>query len=108
MLLDVAPMRPVKRVPILTVTANGAARIDLWCQTVAGRVELADTTIRIEAEPVPEALPPMMSDEQCTPARQQADLSTLSALTQVTGWRMQGGAVLLLGPTTLKFRPATN
>ena len=105
LLLDARPMRPgARRLPILTVEPNGAARIDLWCKTVAGHVEFADAAIKIEAGPVPEALPQMMIDGQCTPERMQADMVTLSAITQVTEWRRQGGMLVLIGPTTLKFR----
>jgi heat shock protein HslJ len=108
LMLDVAPMRPVKRVPILNVAPNGDATIDLWCRTVPGRVELTDATIKIEPGPLPEELPAMMVDGQCTPARMQADQDLLKSLTQVTAWRQQGGAVLLVGPKTLKFRPSSN
>jgi hypothetical protein len=106
LLLDAAPMRPVKRVPILNVAPSGNASIGLWCKTVAGRVTFADKEIRIESAPLPDALPQYMSDGQCTPERMQADVVTLDALTQVTEWRKQGGMVVLLGPTTLKFRPS--
>lgn len=106
LLLDTAPMRPLKRVLVLNVGADGTATIFLWCQTVRGRVQLSDSAIRIEPEPLPEGLPRYMSDGQCTGERRQADRATLAALTQVTGWRRQGRAVVLLGPTTLKFRPS--
>ena len=106
--LDVAPMRPVKRVPILTVSSNGEATIGLWCKTVRGRVELTDSAIRIEPAPLPEALPQYMIDGQCSDARMQADLDTLTALIQVTGWRARGDALVLSGPTTLRFRASTN
>ena len=108
LLLDVTPMRPGKRIPSLTVAADGNATIALWCKSVAGRVELADTAIRIEAGALPDALPQWMSAGQCTPARMRADEDVLSALTQVTAWRRQGPVLVLLGPTTLKFRPGDN
>jgi hypothetical protein len=108
LLLDAAPMRPAKRVPILNVASNGDATIDLWCRSVAAHVGLADTTIKIEPGPLPEGLPEMMSDGQCTPARMQADQDLLTQLTQITSWRAQGGVVVLVGPKTLTFRPATN
>lgn len=108
LLLDTAPMRPVKRVPVLNVAPNGEATIDLWCRTVPGRVELTDAAIRIEPGPLPEALPAMMVDGQCTPARMQADADLLTQLAQMTAWRQQGSLVVLVGPKTLKFRPATN
>jgi heat shock protein HslJ len=108
LMLDAAPMRPVKRVPVLNVAANGEATINLWCRTVPGRVDLTDGTIKIEPGPLPEALPTMMVDGQCTPARMQADQDLLAQLTQVTEWRKQGGIVVLVGPKTLKFRPSSN
>lgn len=101
-------MRPGKRMPSLTVAANGDATIDLWCKTVSARVELADETIKIEPGLLPEALPAMMGAGQCTPQRMRADEDILAVLAQVTAWCQQGGALVLVGPTTLKFRAATN
>ena len=106
LLLDVPPIRPAKRVPALMVDASGAAKIDLWCKSVSGQVEISDASIRIVAEPLPDAMPQWLSKGQCTPQRMQADEDVLAALTQVTGWRRQGRTVLLLGPRTLKFRPS--
>jgi hypothetical protein len=104
LVLDVKPMRPVKRVPILHVLPSGNATIDLWCKTVPGRVEIGEGAIRIETAPLPEELPAMMVAGQCTPERLQADQDLLDALTQVTAWRRQGRGVMLVGPTTLRFR----
>jgi hypothetical protein len=106
LLLDVRPMPPAKRVPVLMVAPNCAATIDLWCKTVKGRVQLSDTAIRIEPEPLPDGLPQYMIDGQCTPERMQADETTLAALAQVTAWRRQGRAVVLVGPTTMRFTPS--
>ncbi len=108
LLLDVAPMRPAKRVPMLTVAPDGNATIDLWCKTVRARVELSDVAIKIEPGPLPEGLPEMLGNGQCTPPRMLADEDVLAALAQVTAWRKQGDALVLAGPVTLKFRPATN
>jgi hypothetical protein len=108
LLLDAAPMRPAKRVPILTVAPGGEATVDLWCKSVTARVELSDAAIKIEPGPLPEALPEMMGAGQCSPQRMQADEELLAALSQVTAWQRQGNAVVLVGPRTLKFRPATN
>ncbi len=106
LLLDVAPMPPAKRVPILMVEPSGEATIDLWCKTVRGRVQFTGDAIHIETGPLPEALPQYMSSGQCTPERVQADAELLAALAQVSEWRQQGGAVLLVGAQTLKFRPS--
>ncbi|HJQ55965.1 MAG TPA: META domain-containing protein [Vineibacter sp.] len=108
LLLDAAPMRPGKRMPSLTVSANGDAIVDLWCKSVNARVELTDTAIKIEPGGLPEALPAMMGKDQCTPARMRADEDMLAALAQVTEWRQQGGALVLVGPKTFKFWAATN
>ena len=104
MVLDAAPMRPAKRVPLLTVASNGEATIDLWCKTVTARVELTDDAITIEPGPLPEALPEMMGKDQCTAQRLRADEDLLAAITQVTAWRMEGSSLMLVGPKTLKFR----
>jgi hypothetical protein len=108
LLLDAEPMRPGKRMPILTVEANGNARIDLWCRTVSARVEIADTSIKIEVGPLPEELPAMQGAGQCTPERIKADEEMLASIIQVTEWRREGEVILLIGPATMKFRPATN
>lgn len=108
LLLDAAPMRPGKRMPILTVAPDGKAAIDLWCKSVTAQVELSDAGIKIEPGPLPDALPEMMGTGQCTPERMQADQDLLTVISQVTSWRSQGGALVLEGPTKLKFRPASN
>ena len=108
LLFDAAPMRPGKRMPILTVEANGDARIDLWCRAVPARVEIADMAMKIEAAPLPEELPAMQGVGQCTPERIKADEEMLASIVQVMEWRREGDAILLIGPTTMKFRPATN
>ena len=58
LLLDAAPMRPGKRMPILTVEANGDARIDLWCRTVPARVEIADMAMESRRPPCPKSCRP--------------------------------------------------
>lgn len=104
LILDVDPMRPVKRVPIMAVAPDGAATIDLWCQTVNARVTFAGDTVRIELGPIPDALPAMMAAGQCAPERRQADASLLADLAQVESWKQQGDKVLFGGPKALRFR----
>ena len=108
LLLDVAPMRPLKRVPFLTVAADGSAKVELWCRTVPARVQIADSAIRIETAPLPEALPQYMSAGQCSDQRVQADNEMLEALAQVTEWRRRGDGVVLVGATQMVFRAASN
>jgi hypothetical protein len=104
LLLDAAPMRPGKRMPILVVESNGNGRIDLWCKTVPAHVEISEAAIKIEAGPLPEEMPAMQSTGQCTPERIAADEEFLATLTQMTGWRQVGDGIVLEGPKTLKFR----
>jgi hypothetical protein len=106
LLLDAAPMRPGKRMPVLTVEPNGNGRIDLWCRTVSARIEISDAAIKIEAGPLPEGQPEMLSAGQCTPERMQADGELLGVLIQVTGWRRQGDGIVLEGTKSLEFRPS--
>ena len=104
LLLDAAPMRPGKRMPLLSIEPNGNARIDLWCRTVPARVEISDGVIRIEPGPLPDGPPEMLSAGQCTPERMQADEELLAVLAQVNGWRHDDQGIVLEGPKALKFR----
>ena len=106
LMLDVAPMGKVRRVPSVTVDSGGAAQVNLWCRTVAARVALNGADIQIASAPLPEALPQYMSDGQCSPERMAADLDLINALAQVTGWQKAGGAIMLVGPSALRFRPS--
>jgi heat shock protein HslJ len=108
LVLEVKPMTPIKRVPVLSVETNGRARIDLWCRTASAQVELADRAIRIEPLPLPDTLPRYMRDGQCTTERMQADEDMLATLAQMNSWRVEGSAVVLSGPTTLRFRVSTH
>jgi hypothetical protein len=108
LLLETPPMRPGKRMPSLTVEANGNAIIDLWCKSVAARVEFTGTGLKLEAAPLPDEVPQMQSAGQCTPERLAADAVLLDRFTQVTGWQRQGGMLVLDGPVPLRFRAGTN
>ncbi len=99
-MLDASPMRGSKRVPILEITENGAASIDLWCASARGQANVGVDSITIVTEPVEPA--------QCAPERQSGDESLLAALAQVTSWRRHGDVIELLGATTLRFRLMTN
>jgi hypothetical protein len=103
-LLDAAPMRPGKRMPGINVEPNGSARIDLWCRTVAARIEISDAGIKVEAGSLPENPPEMQSAAQCTPERMQADEELFASLAQVTAWRREGESIVLEGPKPLRFR----
>ena len=113
LLLDAAPMRPSKRIPSVTVAADGRATFDLWCRSVAGRIEpAADGSVTITAETLDltqAPLPEMQGPGQCSDQRQQADAALLAALTLSNRWQGTGeGVTLTGGPQPLRFRPATN
>lgn len=108
MILDAHRMGGMKRLPILTVEPNGNAVVDLWCKTVQARVQLSGSAIKIETAPLPDELPAMMVAGQCSPERLQADQDMLAALVQVTEWRWQDGAVVLSGPTVLRFHASSH
>jgi len=108
LILEAKRIGGLKRLPILTVEPNGNAVVDLWCRTVPGRVQVTDGAIKVEAAPLPEELPSMMVTGQCTPERMQADQDLLAALTQATEWRRQNGALVLNGPTVLRFRASSH
>jgi hypothetical protein len=102
-MLDAAPMRGSKRMPILQIGANGAASIDLWCASTRGQADVGADSITIVTEPAQPAEP-----AQCAPERQSGDENLLAALAQVTSWRRRGDVIELLGATTLRFRLMTN
>lgn len=107
LLMETPPIPPGKRMPAIKVSQNGSAVIDLWCRSVRAAFEVGAGTVSIQAEPLPESLPTMLSRGQCTDARIAADERVLVALTQMTGWRRQGEAVIFTGATTtLRFRPS--
>lgn len=100
LMLDAAPLPGSKRLPILEIAEDGAASIDLWCQSARGQANVGANSITIvAAEPAP---------AQCGAERQRGDHELLAALSQVTGWRRRGDVIELLGATTLRFRLMTN
>ena len=108
LLLDAAPTRPGKRMPGLNVEPNGNARIDLWCRTLAAKVEISDAVTKVDAGSLPENPPEMQSAGQCTPERIQADEELFATLAQVTAWRRDGESIVLEGPKPLRFRQSSH
>ncbi|MGN6572222.1 MAG: hypothetical protein ACTHLO_12485, partial [Pseudolabrys sp.] len=102
LMLDTAPMGKVRRVPSITIGADGSAQLQLWCKTASAQVAVNAGAIQIAPAPLPEALPQYMSDGQCSPERMAADADLLNVLAQVTGWQQAGGVVTLVGPTALR------
>jgi hypothetical protein len=100
LMLDAAPMRGSKRIPMLEIAENGAASIDLWCASGSAQAVVADNSISIS--------PGDLQSTQCEPGRQTQDAELLAALAQITNWRRHGDVVELLGVTPLRFRLMTN
>jgi heat shock protein HslJ len=108
LLLNTAPMRPGKRMPSITIERNGNAVIDLWCKSVPAHVELSDTSIKIDVAAMPDELPQMQSNGQCTPERMAADATLLEKFSGVTAWQREGGAIVFNGAVRLKFSAPSN
>src|SRR5215210_1403539 len=100
LLLDAAPMRGSKRVPGLEIGSSGQATIDLWCKSGPGQVIVAGDTITI--------MPGAMRAAQCGPEQTRGDDEILANLMQVTHWRREADVLILIGPTSLRFRSTTN
>ena len=100
LMLDQAPMRGSKRIPILEIEENGAASIDLWCASAPAQATVGDNSITI--------VPGDLQAAQCEPERQTSDANLLAALSQVTSWRRNGDLIEFSGATTLRFRLMTN
>jgi META domain len=100
LMLDAAPMRGSKRIPMLEIAENGVASIDLWCASARAQAVVADNSISIS--------PGDLQNAQCEPDRQSRDAELLAALAQVTNWRRNGEVVEFLGATPLRFRLMTN
>ena len=100
LLMEARPMPGSKRVPTLDVRPDGAVLIDLWCNSVQGQLVVAANTITV--------LTGSKTDRSCSPERLRRDEEMLSALEQVTTWRRDGDAVVLIGPQSLRFYRATN
>ena len=100
LLLDAKPMKGSRRLPSLDIKENGATEIDLWCNSVQGQIVVSRDSITITTSE--------KTERQCEPERMRGDDDMLSALSQVTNWRLQGDTLILNGPRTIRFRMETN
>lgn len=100
LVLEARAMRGSKRLPVLAISPDGQAQIDLWCKRGSGQAAIAGEAITITIG--------AMKDEPCTAERQQADEDMLAALAGVTGWSARGDVVTLSGAAVLRFRVASN
>src|SRR6202007_3484718 len=74
LMLDAAPMRGSKRIPMIEIAENGAASIDLWCASARAQAVVADNSISIS--------PGHLQNTQCEPDRQTRDTELLAGLAQ--------------------------
>jgi hypothetical protein len=100
LMLDAAPLRGSKRIPMIEIQENGMASIDLWCASARAQAIVGDNSITIA--------PGDLHSPQCDPERQSRDEKLLAVLAQVTNWRRTGELIELLGATPLRFRLMTN
>lgn len=98
--LDARPIPGQKRIPNIDIAGNGAIVLEMWCNRVEGQLVVAGDTLTVMTGPP--------SDRPCTPEQTQRDADLLAALNEVTNWRRDGDAVLLLGPRTLRFKAPTH
>lgn len=98
--LDAEAMRGSKKVPVLDIGDNGTAEIELWCNSVRAQLVVAANTLTIIAG--------ARSSRQCGPGLARADDDLLTALSEVTAWRMDDTALVLTGSRTLRFIVQTN
>jgi heat shock protein HslJ len=95
LLLETKPLPGSKRVPMLEITRDGRAVIDLWCRSGEARVKLENDMI--------ELMLGAMREEGCTPERSQRDEAMVAALEKVTSWRLEDDVLVLIGPTELRY-----
>jgi len=95
LLLEAKPLPGSKRVPMLEITRDGRAIVDLWCRSGEGRVKMEDDMIEFTLG--------AMREEGCTPERTQRDEALAAALGKVMNWSMEDDVLVLSGPTELRF-----
>ncbi len=100
LLLDTRPLKGSKRLPSIEVETNGAATIELWCDSIQGQIVVNADAITISTSE--------KTDRQCTQERAQADEELIDTLKQVISWRWDGESLILKGAKELRFRLQTN
>ena len=95
LLLEAKPLPGSKRVPMLEITRDGRAIIDLWCRSGEGRVKIEDDMIEFTLG--------AMREEGCTPERTQRDEALAAALGRVMNWSLEDDILVLSGPTELRY-----
>ena len=101
LLLDAAPMKESKRVPSLDIGDNGAATIELWCNSVRVQFVVVADTITV--------IPARRPRGNVPADRARADDDLIATLAQVATWQLDGETLVLGGgPAPLRFRLQTN
>src|SRR5215475_15321029 len=95
LLLEAKPLPGSKRVPMLEITRDGRAIVDLWCRSGEARVKIEDDMIEFTLG--------AMREEGCTPERMQRDEALAAALGKVMNWSMEDDVLVLSGPTELRY-----
>jgi heat shock protein HslJ len=95
LLLEAKPLPGSKRVPMLEITRDGRAIVDLWCRSGEGRVKIEEDMIEFTLG--------AMREEGCTPERTQRDEALAAALGKVMNWSMEDDVLVLSGPAELRY-----
>ena len=95
LLLEAKPLPGSKRVPMLEITRDGRAIVDLWCRSGEARVKIDDDRIEFTLG--------AMREEGCTAERTQRDEAMAAALGTVMKWSMEDDVLVLIGPTELRY-----
>jgi heat shock protein HslJ len=95
LLLEAKPLPGSKRVPMLEITRDGRAIVDLWCRSGEGRVKIEDDMVEFTLG--------AMREEGCTPERTQRDEALAAALGKVMNWSLEEDVLVLSGPTELRY-----
>ena len=84
----------------LRLEPDGRATIDLWCNSVEGKIVVVDSSVTVTTG--------RQTDRQCDPARMRGDDELLAVLSQVVSWTRERDLLTLHGPKNLRFRQPSN
>jgi heat shock protein HslJ len=98
--LDARPVPGSKRIPNIDIAEDHSFVLEMWCNRVEGQLVIAGDTITVVAGPP--------TERPCTSPLAQRDADLIAALNAVTNWRRAGEDLLLVGPSTLRFKGATH
>ena len=99
-MLDGKTTRGHKRLPMIAIEQDGAAAIDLWCDSVRAQAAVGAGTISFWSV--------MRDTAQCDPERIAGDDDLLDALLHVSSWRRRGDVIGFSGTAKLRYHFMTN